>query len=101
MYSCSACGTEFHPEEGRSGSSDTRFDFFCPECGEGVVPDGDAEEIRRQREVQKQIINDIQELAEETNTPSYEGPQHSIELLRDRLQQILDYIDSELERRNT
>ena len=81
MYTCSACGTEFHPEEDKSSSSDTRFDFFCPGCDEGVVPDGDAEEVRRRRQVQKQIINDIQELAEETDTPSYEGPQHFIEPL--------------------
>jgi len=100
MYMCSACGTEFHPEEGRSDSSETRFDFFCPECGEGVVPDGDAEEVRRRREVQKQTISDIQDLAEETKTSSYEGPQHSIEVLRDRLQRILEDIDTELERRN-
>lgn len=100
MHTCSACGDEFRPEEGRSGESDTRFDLFCPNYGAGVIPDGDAEEVRRQRHVQRQIINDIQELAEETKTASYEGPQHSIEVLRDRLQRILDDINTELERRN-
>jgi uncharacterized Zn finger protein (UPF0148 family) len=100
MHTCSACGNGFRPEDGRSGESDTRFDLFCPNCGAGVIPDGDAEEIRRQRDVQREIINDIQELAEETKTASYEGPQHSIEVLRDRLQRILDNIDTELERRN-
>ncbi len=37
MITCSACGTAFRPEEGRSGQSDTRFDVFCPNCGEGVT----------------------------------------------------------------
>lgn len=100
MHTCSACGTEFRPEEGRTDQTDTRFDFFCPNCGEGVIPDGDAEEVRRQRDVQQQIINEIQELAEETKTPSYQGPQHSIELLRERLQRIVDDIDAELKRRD-
>ena len=100
MLICSDCGTEFRPEEGQSGESDTRFDLSCPNCGAGVILDDDAEEVRRQREVQRQIINDIQELAEETKTPSYEGAQHSIEVLRDRLQRILDDIDTEMERRN-
>lgn len=100
MHTCSACGTEFRPEEGQAGKSDTRFDIFCPNCGAGVIPDGDAVEVRRRREVQKKIISDIQDLGEETKTPSYQGPQHSIELLRDRLRQILDEINTELERRD-
>lgn len=99
MITCSACRIEFLREEGQTGESDIRFDVFCPECGSGVVPDGDAEEIRRQRDVQKHVINDIQELAEETQTP--QGPQHSIEYLRDRLEQILEDIDIELAHRNS
>jgi uncharacterized Zn finger protein (UPF0148 family) len=90
MLTCSAFDTAFRGEDGRTGKSDTRFDVFCPNCGQGVIPDGDAEEIRRQRTVQKQIIKEIQTLAEETQTASYAGSQHSIWVLRDRLQEIID-----------
>ena len=99
MITCSACGEEFAKEENAKNVSDIGFDFFYPACGAGVIEGGNAEEVRRQQEVQTVVISQIQELAEETQTPGYEGPQHSIEQLRHRLRQILNEIDSELERR--
>lgn len=50
--------------------------------------------------VQKQIVNDIQGMAMETSRSIYKCPQKSIELLRTRLQKILDCIDTVLERPN-
>jgi len=99
MYVCSACGAEFEQNVGRSGESDTRFDIFCPECGAGVIPDGDAEEFRRQREAQRQILTELRDLAEETQTPSYEGEQYPIDTLKEDLERLLTQIESELSRR--
>lgn len=100
MYECSACGAEFRPEEAGEGGTETQFDIFCPECDAGVIPGGDGEEARRQREVQRQILSEVQELAEETQTPDYIGPQYPLERLRDDLEQLLSQIDAELERRD-
>lgn len=99
MYECSACGTEFRAEE-IAGECETQFDIFCPECNAGVIPGGDGEEARRQREVQEQIITKLQDLAEETRTPEYVGPQYPLERLQDNLEQILNQIDAELTRRD-
>jgi len=100
MYECSACGAEFEPEEAEGGRTETQFDIFCPECDAGVVLGGDAEEARRQQEIQERILTELQDLAEETETPDYVGPQYPLGRLRDDLERILDEIDTELARRD-
>lgn len=100
MYACSACETDFRPEEAIRAGSETQFNMFCPECGAGVIPDGDGEELRRQREVQRQILTELREITEETETPDIEGESYPIERLKDDLEQLLADIESELERRS-
>lgn len=99
MFECSACGAEFRPEEADGGRTETQFDIFCPECDAGVIPGGNAEEARRQREVQAQILTELQRLAEDTRTPDHIGPQYPLERLRDDLERMVNQIDTELARR--
>jgi hypothetical protein len=75
------------------------FDWVCPNCGQGVLIDGNAKEKKRQREAREQITNQIQEFAAELETPGYEPAPYSVEELRDRLEDILGDIEDELNQR--
>jgi len=100
MFVCSTCGAEFGPDEAVRGVTETQFDMFCPKCDAGVLPDGDGEEARRQRQMQEQILTELRELAEETHTPDYEGEQYPIDRLKEDLERLLIKIESELARRD-
>jgi len=93
----SVCGTEFEPDEAVKGVSDTWFDIFCPRCDAGVIPNG--EEANRQQKTPKQILTELRELAEETQTSDYEGEQYPIDRLKEDLERLLNDIKSELARR--
>ncbi len=75
------------------------FDWQCPNCGESVMIDGNAKERERQRAARERITAEIQTLAEELETPSYQPAPYSVEELRDRVGSILEEIDDELDRR--
>jgi hypothetical protein len=61
--------------------------------------DGNAKERQRQRQARNRISKQIQALAEEVDTASYEPYPYSVEQLDDRVREILDEIDQELDRR--
>jgi len=94
---CSFCSE--HIDARPWNESDTMFDWQCPDCGRPVLIDGNAKEKRRQRQVREQISNQIQEFADELDTPGYEPAPYSVEQMRDRLELILDSIDEELDQR--
>jgi hypothetical protein len=75
------------------------FDWQCPDCGRAVLIDGNAKEQRRQREAREQVAEQIQEFADELDTPGYQPSPYSIEEMRDRLESILNSIDEELDQR--
>jgi hypothetical protein len=77
------------------------FDWQCPRCDEPVVLDGSAEEQQRRRQARERISEQIRDLGDELDTPSYQPSPYSVEELRERLESILDEIESETDRRNS
>lgn len=75
------------------------FDWQCPNCGQAVVLNGSAKEQERRREAREDISDQIQDLAAELDTPSYQPSPYSVEELQDRFESILDDVNNELQRR--
>lgn len=94
---CSFC--ENQVEVAPVNQSDTIWDWRCQACGQPVLIDGNAKEQQRQRQARNRISKQIQELAEELDTAGYEPYPYSVEQLDNRVREILDKIDQELDRR--
>jgi len=77
------------------------FDWQCPNCGQEVLIDGNATEQQRQREARERITEQIQDLAAELDTPSYEPAPYSVDELKDRLEDILEDIEAELNQKQS
>lgn len=96
---CSHCGEEIAARP--LDQSDTMFDWQCPNCGGEVLIDGNATEQQRQREARERITEQIQDLAAELDTPSYEPAPYSVEELKERVEDILEDIETELNQRQS
>ena len=94
---CSHCGERIDVVPLQE--SDTMFDWRCPNCGQPVVLDGSAKEQRRQRQARERFSEQIQDLAAELDTPSYEPSPYSVTELKEELETLLEEIDDELDRR--
>ncbi|WP_424005614.1 hypothetical protein ACOZ4I_20330 (plasmid) [Haloarcula salina] len=61
--------------------------------------DGNAKERQQQMQAREEIADQIQDFADELDTPGYQPTPYSVERIRDRLESILNTADEELERR--
>lgn len=96
---CSFCETRM--EALPVNKTDTMWDWRCSECGQPVLLDGNAKERQRQRDARNRISEAIQALAADLDTPSYQPYPYSVERLHDRVSDVMDDIEQELERRES
>jgi len=96
---CSHC--ESHIDAIPLNMTDTMFDWQCPRCDEPVVIDGSATEQQRRSQAREHISNQIIDLGNELDTPNYRPSPYSVEKLEERLESILEEIESEIDRRNS
>lgn len=61
--------------------------------------EGNAKEEQRQRQARERISTQIQELADELDTAGYLPSPYAVEEMHDRVEEILDEIDQELNQR--
>lgn len=99
LTTCSHCGEAIDARP--YNATETMFDWQCPACGEPVVIDGTAREQQRQREARRELTEQIQAFADELDRPGVAPPPLSVEELQLRLEEILEDVNAELERRGT